>query len=77
MYYFTNHAKILLKGDEYLICSNVNWASNSGGTHNQEKSCIVYDKNIVTERAEKLLDELEKLLPNRKRVLNKFFTMER
>ena len=46
-FYFPNHSKILICDTKYAVMGSFNWLSNSGGSENEERSYIIYNKTIV------------------------------
>ena len=64
-----NHAKTLIKDDEYAINGNFNWLSNIGASQNEERSWIVYDKEFVTKERNNIIKDLEYPLKRTKRGL--------
>lgn len=46
-FYFPNHSKILICDDKYAIMGSFNWLSNSGGSENEERSYIIYNKEFI------------------------------
>ena len=54
-----NHAKTLIKDDEYAINGSFNWLSNIGTSQNEERSWIVYNKEFVTQERDSIIKVLE------------------
>ena len=54
-----NHAKTLIKDDEYAINGCFNWLSNIGTSQNEERSWIVYNKEFVTQERDSIIKVLE------------------
>ena len=55
VFLFPNHAKILIKDNEYAIHGNFNWLSKLGPGLDEERSWIVYNKDLVTEERDKII----------------------
>ena len=66
-----NHAKALIKDDEYAINGSFNWLSNIGTSQNEERSWIVYDKDFVTQERDSIIKVLDYPLKPTKRGLFK------
>jgi len=56
-FYFPNHSKILICDTKYAVMGSFNWLSNKGGSENEERSWIVYNKNFIQ-------DELSEIMKN-------------
>jgi phosphatidylserine/phosphatidylglycerophosphate/cardiolipin synthase-like enzyme len=56
-FYFPNHSKILICDTKYAVMGSFNWLSNSGGSENEERSWIVYNKAFIK-------DELLEIMKN-------------
>ena len=52
---FPDHAKTLIKDNEYAIHGNFNWLSKLGPGLAEERSWIVYNKDFVTEERDKII----------------------
>ena len=46
-FYFPNHSKILICDDKYAVMGSFNWLSNSGGSENEERSYIIYNRDFI------------------------------
>ena len=60
---FANHAKVLIKDDEYVVIGSFNWLSNAKG-RNLERSWVVKDKFLVDnefDEVHSIMDELRKV----------------
>ena len=56
---YPNHAKTLIKDDEYAINGSFNWLSNIGSSQNEERSWIVYDWDFVTSERDSIISQLD------------------
>jgi len=56
-FYFPNHSKILICDTKYAVMGSFNWLSNSGGSLNEERSWIVYNKDFIQ-------DEIVEIMKN-------------
>ena len=66
-FYFPNHSKILICDTSYAIMGSFNWLSNSGGSENEERSWIVYNKQFI----EKELVDITKSLYDPKKPMSR------
>ena len=66
-FYFPNHSKILICDTNYAIMGSFNWLSNSGGSENEERSWIVYNKQFI----EKELIDITKSLYDPKKPVSR------
>lgn len=70
---FANHAKVLIKDDEYVVIGSFNWLSNAKG-RNLERSWIVKDKFLVDNEFDEVLSIMKELRKVEKRhFIKKFF----
>ena len=46
-FYFPNHSKILTCDTKFAVMGSFNWLSNSGGSENEERSYIIYNKSFI------------------------------
>ncbi|MEE2745455.1 MAG: hypothetical protein VX617_01100 [Pseudomonadota bacterium] len=53
--YLPNHAKILIKDDDYAIMGNFDWLSNSNLGNYNEKSWIVSNKEFINEEKDQIV----------------------
>ncbi len=67
--YFPNHSKLLICDDKYAINGSFNWLSNSGGSQNEERSWIVYDKDFVETERDIVITSLTSILKTPRRGL--------
>ena len=66
-FYFPNHSKILICDTKYAVMGSFNWLSNSGGSENEERSYIIYNRIFIEEE----LVEIMKNLYNPKKPLSR------
>ena len=59
VFFCPNHAKTLIKDDEYAINGSFNWLSSFGTSENEKRSWIVYDKEFVTQERDSIIKVLE------------------
>jgi len=57
-FYFPNHSKILICDTQYAVMGSFNWLSNSGGSTNEERSWIVYNKDFVQDEIVEIMKNL-------------------
>jgi|TARA_B110000483_G_scaffold115013_1_gene139599 hypothetical protein len=57
-FYFPNHSKILICDTQYAVMGSFNWLSNSGGSTNEERSWIVYNKDFIQEEMVEIMKNL-------------------
>ena len=69
---FANHAKVLIKDDEYVVIGSFNWLSNSRG-RNLERSWVIKDKKLVDTEFDEIISIMEKLRKVEKRHFIKKF----
>jgi hypothetical protein len=55
IFYYTNHAKILIKDSEYAIAGSFNWLSNMGSSENDERSYIIYSSKFVSDEQKEII----------------------
>lgn len=53
-----NHAKILIRDEEYAICGSFNWLSNSGRSKNVDYSWVIKDSEFVQNEKEIIVNDL-------------------
>ena len=53
-----NHAKILIRDEEYAVCGSFNWLSNAGRSKNIDYSWKIKDKEFVKAEKEIILNDL-------------------
>lgn len=53
-----NHAKVLIRDEEYAVCGSFNWLSNAGRSRNRDYSWVIKDKEFVIKEKEIILNEL-------------------
>ena len=51
-------AKILICDTKYAVMGSFNWLSNSGGSENEERSYIVYNKSFIEEELVEIMKNL-------------------
>lgn len=66
-FFFPNHSKILICDTKYAVMGSFNWLSNSGGSSNDERSWIVYNKEFIQEE----IVEIMKILYDPKKSLTR------
>ena len=57
-FYFSNHSKILICDTKYAVMGSFNWLSNSGGSENEERSYIIYNKSFIEEELVEIMKNL-------------------
>lgn len=57
-FYFPNHSKILICDIQYAVMGSFNWLSNSGGSTNEERSWVVYNKDFIQDEISKIMKNL-------------------
>ena len=57
-FYFPNHSKILICDTQYAVMGSFNWLSNSGGSTNEERSWIVYNKDFIQDEIVEIMKNL-------------------
>ena len=57
-FYFPNHSKILICDTQYAVMGSFNWLSNSGGSSNEERSWIVYNKKFIQDEIAEIMKSL-------------------
>ena len=73
VFHYPNHAKILIKDDQYAVNGGFNWLSNIGGSQNEERSWVVYNYDFVTSERDEIIANLEDpRKPKRRNFLKKF-----
>lgn len=60
-----NHAKVLIRDEEYAVVGSFNWLSNSGRSRNFDYSWVIKDKEFVVREKEIILNELLSLYDRR------------
>lgn len=74
IFYYPNHAKILISDQDYAIYGSFNWLSNGGETINEERSCVISKKDFVGLEARNIITSLyDPTKPQTKRQLLKRF----
>ena len=74
IFYYPNHAKILICDDSFAVYGSFNWLSNGGETINEERSCVINKKDFVKSEASKIIESLyDPTKPQTKRQLLKRF----
>ena len=57
-FYFPNHSKILICDTTYAVMGSFNWLSNSGGSENEERSYIIYNRSFIKEELVEIMKNL-------------------
>ena len=57
-FYFPNHSKILICDTKYAVMGSFNWLSNSGGSENEERSYIIYNRSFIEEELVDIMKNL-------------------
>ncbi len=57
-FYFPNHSKILICDTKYAVMGSFNWLSNSGGSENEERSYIIYNKVFIEQELVEIMKNL-------------------
>ncbi|WP_440918710.1 phospholipase D-like domain-containing protein [Candidatus Pelagibacter sp.] len=57
-FYFPNHSKILICDTKYAVMGSFNWLSNSGGSENEERSYIIYNRSFIEEELVEIMKNL-------------------
>jgi len=57
-FFFPNHSKILICDTQYAVMGSFNWLSNSGGSTNEERSWIVYNKDFIQDEIVEIMKNL-------------------
>lgn len=57
-FYFPNHSKILICDTKYAVMGSFNWLSNSGGSENEERSYIIYNKGFIEQELVEIMKNL-------------------
>ena len=57
-FYFPNHSKILICDTQYAVMGSFNWLSNSGGSTNEERSWVVYNKDFIQDEIVEIMKNL-------------------
>jgi len=57
-FFFPNHSKILICDTQYAVMGSFNWLSNSGGSSNEERSWIVYNKKFIQDEIVEIMKSL-------------------
>jgi phosphatidylserine/phosphatidylglycerophosphate/cardiolipin synthase-like enzyme len=69
---FPNHAKILIKDDEYAVSGGFNWLSNKGTSPNKERSYVIFNRDFVTAERDEIINHLDNPLgPTRRGLLKR------
>jgi len=78
-FYFTNHSKILICDTQYAVMGSFNWLSNSGGSTNEERSWIVYNKDFIQDEIVEIMNNLydPKKSLSRRQLLKNFVPFSR
>ena len=78
-FYFTNHSKILICDTQYAVMGSFNWLSNSGGSTNEERSWIVYNKDFIQDEIVEIMKNLydPKKSLSRRQLLKNFVPFSR
>ena len=78
-FYFTNHSKILICDTQYAVMGSFNWLSNSGGSTNEERSWIVYNKDFIQDEIVQIMKNLydPKKSLSRRQLLKNFVPFSR
>jgi phosphatidylserine/phosphatidylglycerophosphate/cardiolipin synthase-like enzyme len=71
---FPNHAKMLIKDDEFAVNGGFNWLSNVGRSHNQERSWVIYNRDFVTAERDQIIEEMDSMKePTRRSLIRRIF----
>ena len=57
-FYFPYHSKILICDTKYAVMGSFNWLSNSGGSENEERSYIIYNRSFIEEELVEIMKNL-------------------
>lgn len=78
-FYFPNHSKILICDTKYAVMGSFNWLSNKGGSENEERSWIVYNKNFIQDELSEIMKNLydPKKPLSRRQLLKNFIPFSR
>ena len=57
-FYFPNHSKILICDTKFAVMGSFNWLSNSGGSENEERSYIIYNRSFIEEELVEIMKNL-------------------
>ena len=78
-FYFPNHSKILICDTKYAVMGSFNWLSNSGGSENEERSYIIYNKGFIEQELVEIMKNLydPKKLLSRRQLLKNFVPFSR
>ena len=57
-FYSPNHSKILICDTQYAVMGSFNWLSNSGGSTNEERSWVVYNKDFIQDEIVEIMKNL-------------------
>ena len=58
IFHYPNHSKILICDNNYAINGSFNWLSNGGGTENEERSWIIYNKKFIQNETKSIMENL-------------------
>ena len=78
-FYFPNHSKILICDTNYAVMGSFNWLSNSGGSENEERSYIIYNKKFIEKEMVDIMKNLydPKKPMSRRKLLKNFVPFSR
>ena len=78
-FYFPNHSKILICDTKYAVMGSFNWLSNSGGSENEERSYIIYNKSFIEQELVEIMKNLHdpKKPLSRRQLLKNFVPFSR
>ena len=78
-FYFPNHSKILICDTQYAVMGSFNWLSNSGGSTNEERSWVVYNKDFIQDEIVEIMKNLydPKKSLSRRQLLKNFVPFSR
>ena len=62
---FPNHAKVLIRDEEYAVMGSFNWLSNAGRSKNAERSWVVKDKKFVRQESEVIINQFTSMIDKR------------
>lgn len=62
---FPNHAKVLIRDEEYAVMGSFNWLSNAGRSKNAERSWVVKDRKFVRQEAEVIINQFTSMIDKR------------
>ena len=78
-FYFPNHSKVLICDTKYAVMGSFNWLSNSGGSENEERSYIIYNKSFIEQELVEIMKNLHdpKKPLSRRQLLKNFVPFSR